>query len=262
MPSHESGEPENRWDPGLYQSHHGFVWKYGEDLIDLLAPQPGERVLDIGCGTGQLTARIAAANATVVGVDNSPEMIEQARRNYPNLRFEVADASDLHLPDIFDAVFSNAALHWIRQATRVAQTISRSLKAEGRMVAELGGKGNVQCLLEAASRSLETVDCPLGEDSNPWYFPSVGEYASLLEEQGLAVTFAALFERPTRLDEGDAGLAQWMRMFGGVILGKMPPERQSDFLYDLEDRLRPKLWHDGAWVLDYVRLRIRAVKRA
>ncbi len=262
MRSLEPKKSASRWDPGLYESRHGFVWKYGEDLIDLLAPQPGERVLDLGCGTGQLTARIAATDASVVGVDNSPEMIEQARRNYPNVRFEVADAADLHLPEGFDAVFSNAALHWMRQADRVAGSISRALKPGGRLVAELGGKGNVLSLLEAASASLDTLDCRVGESPNPWYFPSVGEYASLLEQQGLAVTFAALFDRPTTLEEGHAGLAWWMRMFGSAILGNVPPARQSDFLQDLEDRLRPKLWRDGTWVLDYVRLRIRAIKRA
>ena len=119
------------------------MWRHGEDLIGLLAPQPGERILDLGCGTGQLTAEIAKSRAQVVGIDSSPEMVQQARSNYPLLRFELADATQFRTAEPFDAVFSNAALHWIKDAGGAASTIAQALKPGGRFVAEFGGKGNV-----------------------------------------------------------------------------------------------------------------------
>src|SRR5262245_47515749 len=136
----------SQWDPALYQSSHSFVWERGRGLVELLAPQAGERILDIGCGTGQLTAEIAGAGAHVVGVDNSAAMIEQARANFPELRFEQADVRSLKFDHEFDAVFSNAVLHWVQQADTAAAVMSRALKPGGRMVVEFGGHGNTQAL--------------------------------------------------------------------------------------------------------------------
>lgn len=257
-PHPEEGR-EVRWNARLYESRHSFVWKYGEDLLDLLKPQPGERILDLGCGTGQLTARIASAGAAVLGIDSSPAMIEQARHNYPDVGFEVADAAEASFREAFDAVFSNAALHWMKPAARVANNLSRALRPGGRLVAEFGGKGNLQELLHGVHESLAAAGCR--HDPNPWYFPSLGEYASLLEAHGLSVTFATLFDRPTPLDDGEAGLRQWMRMFGGALLSAVPPEQQDGVLQDLEHRLQPRLYKNGAWVLDCVRLRIVAVRK-
>src|SRR5438067_12225299 len=165
------------WDPGLYDGRHAFVWKQGAAVVELLAPRPGEAVLDLGCGTGHLTATIAAAGAAVLGVDSSAEMIAEARRNYPALAFEVGDARKLTDRDRFDAVFSNAALHWVREAEAVVEGVGRALKPGGRFVAEFGGRGNVRALLAAVRAACERV---LGTAvEHPWYFPSVGEYAGL-----------------------------------------------------------------------------------
>src|SRR5579872_1791318 len=141
----------SQWDAGLYQSSHSFVWERGRGLVELLAPQKGERILDVGCGTGQLTAEIARAGAQVAGIDNSAAMIEQARANFPELSFEQADVRSLAFREEFDAVFSNAVLHWVKEADDAAAAMSRALKSGGRLVVEFGGHGNTQTLLDAVS---------------------------------------------------------------------------------------------------------------
>ncbi len=247
--------PGPGWDAGLYDSKHSFVWKHGASLVELLAPRAGERIVDLGCGTGHLTAQLAAAGAEVVGLDNSPAMIAQAQQTYPALPFELADARAFTVPEPVDAVFSNAALHWITEPERVIGRVQRALKPGGRFVAEFGGRGNVQAItvgMESAAQ--EVLGSPLG---NPWYFPGVADYATLLERHGLEVTFAELFDRPTPL-EGEAGMRHWVAMFGGHWLGRVPPERHDDFLRRVEEELRLRLHRDGSWFADYRRLRVRA----
>ncbi len=232
------------WDAARYQARHSYVFAYGESLIDMLAPRPGERILDLGCGSGQLTAKIAESGAQVMGLDRSEEMIAEARSNFPALNFDVADAANFTLDPPFDAVFSNAALHWVKDADGVARSVARALHPGGRFVVEMGGKGNVQAMIDA----LREVAGPV---ESPWYFPSVGEYTSLLEPNGFEISFAALFDRPTRV-EGEDGLEDWLTMFAGSIIGSEEIRRE------VANRLRPKLFHDGAWLLDYRRLQVIA----
>src|SRR5262249_37129739 len=153
----ETRQQPDRWDAALYDAKHAFVWKHGESLIELLAPRPGERVLDLGCGTGHLTARLAAAGAEGVGLDQSPAMTEQARRAYPQVPFVEADARDFDLKEPFDAVFSNATLHWVREPGRVVACVARALKPGGRFVAEFGGKGNVRALAAGLGHAARTA---------------------------------------------------------------------------------------------------------
>lgn len=243
------------WDPGLYDERHSFVWKLASSLIELLEPQAGERILDLGCGTGQLTAQIAEAGTEIIGLDYSVAMIEEARRLYPQLRFEIGDAHDFRFEEPFDAVFSNAVLHWITDPIRVAQCISKCLKPNGRLVVEFGGKGNVRCVAKAAKAASTAV---VGREiDHPWYFPSVGEFSSILETAGLEVTQAFLFDRPTLLD-GNDGLRTWIRMFGKNWLAQVPPERLDDFFELLEANARPELLRDGQWYADYRRIRVVA----
>jgi len=182
------------WNPKLYDDRHAFVWRHGAALIDLLAPRPGDVVLDLGCGTGHLTAKIAEAGATVLGVDSSAEMIAEARRAYPALAFEVGDARHLTFDGSFDAVFSNAVLHWVTEPDLAVAGIARALKPGGRFVAEFGGRGNVRAIMTALHSAAEEVGGEAVE--SPWYYPSVGEYTAVLERHGLEVTFAPLFDRP------------------------------------------------------------------
>ncbi len=225
------------WEPGIYDALHSYVSDYGKNLVDLLAPQPGERILDLGCGTGTLTHQIAAAGARVVGLDGSTEMIGQARQNYPKLEFRLGDARTFRDPEPFDAVFSNAVLHWVQPPVDAILTVRAALRSGGRFIAEFGGKGNIAAVTGAACL-------------NPWYFPSIGEYAALLEQNGFEVSSASLFERPTKL-EGERGLREWVDMF-------YKPRLPADVIERMEIELRPTLFRNGSWTIDYKRLRIAA----
>lgn len=247
------------WNAGLYDEKHTFVTDYGETLIDLLAPMPGERVLDLGCGTGHLAYKIALRGARVVGLDNSADMIHLAQRNYPDLTFVPGDAADFQFDVPFDAVFSNAALHWIPQAERVINCIWQALRPGGRLVAELGSRGNIQSIITAVDNALKAFGYYFFQDRLPWYFPTLGQYASLLEKQGFRVAYAADFPRPTPLD-GDDGIRNWLAMFGGGFFRLVPAEQSEQIIQDIETRLRPALYQDGRWVVDYRRLRVVAVR--
>ena len=252
---------KGKWDAGLYDDKHSFVWKLAEGVLELLEAKPGERILDLGCGTGHLAAKIAEAGAQVVGVDRSPEMIRQAREKYPALRFAVMDARELTLGGAFDAVFSNATLHWIKQPERVITGIGELLRPGGRFVAEFGGKGNTNELVKAVERSWQKLGFP-GSLPNPWYYPSIAEYAALLEKNGFEMTYAILFDRPTPLDDGERGLRNWLEMFGASFTEALPDSKRGRLKEEIEEQLRPILFHDGHWVMDYRRLRIVAKRSA
>jgi trans-aconitate methyltransferase len=246
------------WDAELYEARHGFVWRLGEGLVEFLNPQPGERILDLGCGTGQLTSKIAEAGAEVVGLDASPAMIGQARQNYPKLRFMLADATTLEFENEFDAVFSNAVLHWVLDRAGVAVGVVRALKEGGRFVAEFGGRGNVR-VLEGAIESVAAKYHVGPVPERRTYYPALGEYAALLEAHGLEVRFAQLFDRPTPL-EGEDGMANWVRQFKWYFFESLRPGQQEDALADVIEELRPTLWSGQGWFADYRRLRVSAVK--
>jgi trans-aconitate 2-methyltransferase len=248
----------DRWNAALYDQKHSFVFEYGRDLLSLLNPQPGERILDLGCGTGRLTKAIADTGALVVGIDNSPSMIAAARGEYPHLEFFEADAGSFSFPSLFDAIFSNAVLHWILEAELVVQCVSRSLKPGGRFVAEFGGKGNVAGIAKALRETLR--EYAQADESPWWYYPTIGEYATLLEKHGLEVTFATLFDRLTKLEDGAAGLRNWIEMFRGEVLSSIEAEAKERILTDVESKLRGALFRDGSWYADYRRLRIAAFK--
>ncbi len=254
-----SSKPDS-WNSDLYQSSHSFVWQYGRDLLVLLNAKPGERILDVGCGTGQLTAEIAQFGAEVVGIDFSPEMIRTARENFPQVRFEVADAAALPYSQEFDVVISNAALHWVRDQQGAIASIARALKSGGRLVLEMGGRGNLRHLLKAMYKALRALGVANPEQLSPWSFPSIGEYAPLLESQGLEVDFAVLFDRATILEGGERGLKRWLEMFGRFAIDTVAPEQHKEF-FSLTDKFAAAaLLHNGTWTIDYRRLRMVAVK--
>ena len=256
----EGSKAKTTWDAALYQNKHSFVWRHSIDLIELLAPKPGEQILDLGCGTGQLTAKIADTGACIVGIDNAPGMIDQARKNYPDITFKLADAQDFQFPQPFDAIFSNAALHWIREPRSVLTCIARSLKPGGRLVAELGAKGNVQSILTALRLALDEEGASFNKARSPWYFPTIAEYAPLLEQHGLSVRYAVHFLRPTTLEGGARGLRLWLEMFAADFLEDLPAVKKRKVTQQVEKALRPHLYRDGEWVADYQRLRVVAIK--
>jgi trans-aconitate methyltransferase len=248
--------PNKHWDTNLYEDKHAFVWKYGEELLQLLNPQPSEKILDLGCGTGQLTEKIANYSTNVIGVDSSPMMIAKARENYPQLNFEVGDAREFKVVEPVDAVFSNATLHWIPEAIAVIKHIRQALKSGGRFVAEFGGQGNVK----AITSTLQEVLAAKGiYKENPWYFPSIAEYSSILEAEGFDVIYAALVTRPTPLNDGDSGLANWIKMFATDYLHGLTESDQNSVISIVEERLKPALYKEGTWIADYRRLRVLAI---
>jgi SAM-dependent methyltransferase len=228
-----------QWDAALYESGFQFVWKHGAGVVTLLEPQAGERILDVGCGTGHLTAEIAAAGAVTLGIDASPAMIAQARQNFPKLAFRLVDAAEFETEEPFDAIFSNAALHWMMDPERVVVALARALKPGGRFVAEFGGKGNIAAIDGAIETNIKN------------YYPSVSEYSTVLERNGFEVRFMTLFDRPTPLEGGENGLREWLQTFRGD--NRRPVE-------EVEAELRPLLFQDGRWVADYRRLRFIAVR--
>ena len=252
---------QDSWNSALYEQNHGFVWEYGASVVELLAPQAGERILDLGCGTGQLTAKIAETGAFVQGIDSSLAMISTAKSNYPHLNFAAADARDFQAEEPFDAVFSNAVLHWIKQPDAVINCVEKALRPGGRFVAEFGGKGNVGAIASALLSVLSEFGCKEPEALNPWYFPSISEYALVLENHGFEVSYAVLFDRPTPLEGGSAGMVNWIEMFAGGFLSGLSDEVQSHVIDRVEERLRPALYRDGNWSADYRRIRVVAVKK-
>lgn len=244
------------WNATLYDQNHAFVFDYGKSLISLLDAHPGEFILDLGCGTGHLTRAITETGAHAVGIDSSAAMIEQARALYPGITFLVADARTFSFPNHFDAIFSNAALHWVPEAEQVVEQIVQSLKPGGRLVVEMGAKGNVLTITTALQQAIwEVVHIKV---DTGWYFPSVSEYSTLLERHGLEVRLAVLFDRPTKLDQGEQGLRNWLGMFAPRMLQRVPQEARQQVLARAEEKMRPSLYRDGHWVADYRRLRLIA----
>lgn len=261
-PSHVGWDASSRtaWNARAYDSSFGYVSALGAPLVDLLDPQPGERVLDLGCGTGVLTAEIAARGAHVLGIDGSPSMIEAAIARHPGLDFTVGDGHDFTVARPYDAVFSNAALHWMsRDPDAVIKCVRMALRPGGRFVAELGGAGNCATLTSAMLTAWREHGLP--EPELPWYFPSPAEYALRLEKGGFTVRLLEYFDRPTPLDECPNGAADWVRMFAGSLLKKVPPATVEPLLRRINELASPALRHESGWVADYVRLRFAAVRR-
>lgn len=248
------------WNANLYDHNHAFVSHFGESLLEWLSPKRGETICDIGCGTGDLTQKITQFGATVIGIDSSSSMIKQASQKYPELTFQVQDIQTLSFEGTCDAIFSNAALHWIKESDQAAASISKALKPGGRFVAEFGGKDNVKFIIEGIYSALDHFGFPENKSHNPWFFPSLGSYASTLERHGFRVHEAIYFDRPTALEDGNLGLQNWLDMFSSFFFVGIPqPTKEQIFTY-IEDKLRPSLFKEGTWFADYKRLRLKAEK--
>jgi trans-aconitate methyltransferase len=249
---------KDMWDANLYDGKHSFVSEFGQDLIDMLSPKKGERILDIGCGTGDLANSLVQYEVDVTGIDKSDNMINQACIKYPHIRFFAKDVLELDDNETFDAVFSNATLHWIKEPEQALFRIYNSLKSGGRFVAEFGGQGNVQAITNELINQFHLADIEY-EDKFPWYFPSIGEYTSLMERVGFRVTFACHFDRPTPLD-GDSGLKNWIKMFAGDMFIDVKESEKNQIIDNVDNNVRELLFQEGRWVADYKRIRVVGIK--
>jgi trans-aconitate methyltransferase len=252
---------DTKWNAKLYDDKHNFVFKYGEDVVQLLAPQQGERILDLGCGTGYLTNLIAQAGARVTGIDHSASMIDRARAAYPDLDFRVVSATDFHFDTPFDAVFSNATLHWVLDKDNAIDNIYKALRPGGRFVLEMGGKGNVEEIVVATRRALTRHGYYSNAATQLWYFPSLSEYTTLLEKRGFRVRFAAHFDRPTQLQDTDNGIKDFLKMFGNAFFNNIPDSAIEPVLDEIQEAVRPTNFRNHTWYGNYKRLRIEAIKQ-
>lgn len=241
------------WDAQGYQTNAGFVPKLGRPVLDLLKPQAGERILDLGCGDGALTAELIAAGADVVAVDASAEMIAAAVAR--GLDAHVADATALTFEQEFDAVFTNAVLHWVRDADAAIAGVARALKPGGRFVGEFGGHGNIAAVVTALGAVLKARGIDVAT-VNPWFYPTPEAYRERLEKAGFKVESIALIPRPTPLPTGMAG---WLTTFAGLFFAALPEEDRAVAQDETVELLRHSLCDDaGNWTADYVRLRFAA----
>lgn len=252
VPSDLSG---HSWNPDTYSKNAGFVAELGMPVLDLLSPLEGERILDLGCGDGVLTEKIVSVGADVIGIDSSPDQILAAAAKGLDARLASGEAISFY--EEFDAVFSNAALHWILRPEAVIAGVWRALKPGGRFVGEFGGEGNVATVAMGIKAALKER----GIDSDPltpWYFPSAEEYAKRLKAGGFNVESIALIERPTPLP---GPLDDWLELFAQSFLNGVPDGQRENLKQEIAHLVKDDLCReDGVWVADYVRLRFKSFK--
>ena len=245
------------WDATGYDTDFSFVSGFGGGVLEWLDPKPGMRVLDLGCGTGELLAELLEVGADATGLDADPAMLERARSRVGADRVRLLDAHSFTVPEPVDAVFSNAALHWMRDPAAVIASVRAALVPGGRFVAEMGAGRNMETIVAALRRAREAQ----GRDPHvplPWFFPTPAEYAALLEHGGFEVRRLAYFPRDTRLADGPNPVGDWVEMFATQMIDDLPTDLLAAVLTDVGERTRETLFRDGHWYADYWRLRFEA----
>ena len=248
-----------KWDADKYTEDFSFVHQYGNSVMELIDADKGSYVLDLGCGNGALTKALQDKGYLVKGLDASKELLGIARKNYPAIEFVQGDATNFALSEPVDVVFSNAVFHWINQEQQqdMLQCVYNAVKKNGQFVFEFGGYGNNQHIHSA----LATIFSEYGYCYEmPFYFPTISEYTTLLENTGFRVKYAVLFDRPTEL-KGSNGLKDWIHMFVKTPFSVIDEEHKKEEIIDKAvEVLQNDLYINGKWYADYVRIRIKAIR--
>ena len=244
----------NTWNANEYHKHADFVSNLARPVIDLLNPQENEKILDLGCGEGTLSIEIEKFKAKVIAVDLSESMVEKT--NKKGIEAYIMSATELDFNFEFDAVFSNAVLHWVKDNKLAINKINASLRVNGRFIAEFGGYGNIRYLTDAIQKVFDNHS-EYGIFNNPWYFPKDTDYKKLLESNGLKVEYIELIPRPTQIDD----ISNWLTIFANGIVSHLTNEQQVQFKKEVREILKPKIYSEkDGWIADYVRLRVKAIK--
>lgn len=247
------------WDAGKYTEDFAFVHQYGDDIAELLDCEPGSHVVDLGCGNGALTNRIREKGFRVTGIDSSRDLLRKARETFPDIPFFQKDITSFSLEESADALFSNAVFHWIEKEKQplLLACASKALKEGGQFVFEFGGHGNNSRIHEALEKAFSKYGYSY---QMPFYFPTIGEYATLLEQEGFEVRYGVLFDRMTEL-KGEDGMKDWINMFLKAPFAVVENSGEREAVTDTAvENLRPALYREGKWYADYVRIRMKAYK--
>lgn len=247
---------EKKWDALGYESNFSFVHQYGEDVLNLIDFEKSNKILDLGCGNGALTKKISDMGKLVVGVDASEDMLNIARDKYPDLTFYHKDATNFTLDEKVDTVFSNAVFHWIHNQDGLIKSIYNALLPNGQLVCEFGGSGCAEAVHSTLEKEFKKRDLKY---PRTFFFPTIGEYAPILEKHGFKVTYAVLFDRFTK-QVGENGLEAWIRMFNMEPFKTLDEKMTNEIINTCVESLKDKLYVDGSWYVDYVRIRIKATK--
>ena len=246
------------WNSLLYDKKHDFVSEYGKALLEFIPNNKEQSILDLGCGTGTLTAQLYNLGSKVIGVDSSSNMIDKARKEYSNIEFMICDALDLPFDSEWDIVFSNAVFHWISDHNALLQNIHKVLKPKGLLICEFGASGNISSIENA----FEEASNELGFDyHHKFNFPTVEDFGKLLENNGFIIEKIYDYDRPTVLKDAEQGLVNWMKQFFSSELSIMSADTQSIIFERVEQLTKTSLWNGNEWVADYRRLRAIAHKK-
>lgn len=245
------------WNSSLYDNKHDFVAEYGRSLLEFIPGDKAQTILDLGCGTGALTARLADMCSKVVGVDSSENMIDKAKKRFGNIEFIVCDALALPFDKEFDVVFSNAVFHWISDHDTLLKNIYKALKPHGCLVCEFGARGNISAIENAFIKACKGVGYVYESKFN---FPAVESFRESLENNGFIIDTVYDYSRPTILKDNEQGLTNWIKQFFASELAVMPENVQSMVFNEVEESTRDVLWNGSEWVADYQRLRAVAHK--
>ncbi len=247
-----------KWNTDLYDDAQQFVSEYGKDLISFIPNKEDQRILDLGCGTGDLTNQINESfNSSIIGVDYSQEMIQKAKSKYPNLEFSICDACTIPFTNEFDVIFSNAVFHWIPNQEELHRSIYSALKSGGILICEFGGYKNIEKISSAFGKAIKQY----GDNyDSPFYFPKIEEHTKVVENCGFEIEKIYDYDRPTILPNGNLGLRQWISQFFSSYLNKYDETIQEEILVAVENDLKVDMFKDNNWIADYRRIRVIAHK--